>query len=635
MAGMSSLSIACGQVTGAAGKRERFQSSGVPQKASSDAGLVPGKAVVEEVVLADTGPVLANRVPISLAQASGAELDLQLQVLSGSYPSDLVGHAFINSALPQGDGSPLFNGEGLFLRIDFQGTAAHLKSRLARTPCHYADRASRGTQSGFENRHLTRMSAKLGTRNFANTAFLPLQERLLVTYDGGRPYEIDPLDLKIVTGVGRTDEWMGALPSLVANLGFGAGPFPTVLSTAHPGVDPESGEVFFINYGFSMPLMPGKTVLHRWDGHGPFQSWTLQQSDGADVQIRQSVHQMAVTKNHVLLMDTAFVTEMSKMTGFGEDVVPNAPETTVWVVRRADLVPENENVAAEKLVLPLDAAHFHADHDDEDGVFVLYVAHNCTGDPSEFLEAGDETVMGEPIRQDLRGVLTAPSDIGALGRYVVEVSSLQITHSEILRDDPFMWGGAALSTHHPDARQHDSMFWLSLGLHKELAVQRVFDAYADWPGRHLPVGEIPYEEGRPGSVFKVSTGPLRVADGYTFPPGRIASSPVFLPKTDDTSANAPGYIMVTMLSDDSSLPGSTGDEFWIFDAQNLAQGPLCRLGHPELNLPFTLHTVWRPTIAPRQATYRIDVRSELQAEVAKLDPVLQQMFETDVYPHFA
>jgi hypothetical protein len=69
----------------------------------------------------------------------------------------------------------------------------------------------------FSNYGIARFSLSLGLRNQLNTAFLPMKfaqdscERLLVTYDAGRPYEIDTDTLEVVTPVGSNQEWRGQL----------------------------------------------------------------------------------------------------------------------------------------------------------------------------------------------------------------------------------------------------------------------------------------------------------------------------------------------------------------------------------------------------------------------------------------
>jgi hypothetical protein len=103
-------------------------------------------------------------------------------------------------------------------------------------------------------------------------------------------------------------------------------------------------------------------------------------------------------------------------------------------------------------------------------------------------------------------------------------------------------------------------------------------------------------------------------------------SPQFVPRADGNGSSTDGYIVCTVASENR-------DEIWIFDAKNLAQGPLCKLGHSSLNFSYTIHTAWLPKIAPRTASYNCGVREDYQEQV-KNSPVLQELFETKVYPHF-
>lgn len=606
-----------------------------------DDAVAPGApSPADEVVsptsptLADTGPALPARVPASLATASRDELDVDLAIVGGALPQGLAGHVFIACALPQGDGSPQFNGDGLVIRVDLDGGRARLKSRIVRTPCFYADQATRGTADGFENKHLTRMSRTLGSRNFANTAFATFGERMLLTYDGGRPHEIDPTTLEVVTAVGRQDEWFAGLPDVVTRLGIGGGPFPTILSTAHPAIDEHTGELFFINYAMQMPLLPGRTALLRWDGAHDFERFQLKDEDGRDVAILQSAHQMVLSRRFVVLVDTAFVTEIGKMAPIGANETPQAAETTAWIVRRDELVSGGGEVRAKRVTLPLDCAHLHADYADDDGI-VLHLAHSCTSDPSEFIEADDRRLDdGQPVRADLVGVITAASDLGALGRYVIDPDTGAVTSSALVRDDRYTWGGPALATFRAPGERLGDVFWISVGLHAELAVERVAGMYRDWDGRSMPLEALPLAEGRPGTLCRARSHPLAILDGYAFPAGRVGLSPTFVPRAGGSDADDDGFIVVTVLSDDVGTPGSSGDELWVFDARALAQGPVCRLGHDGLDLPFTLHTAWRPAIAARTSDYRVDVRADHADAVAALSPELQAMFEAQVYPHF-
>ena len=92
--------------------------------------------------------------------------------------------------------------------------------------------------------------------------------------------------------------------------------------------------------------------------------------------------------------------------------------------------------------------------------------------------------------------------------------------------------------------------------------------------------------------------------------------------------------MTTMVSDDYDTEGSSGCEVWVFDCANLGQGPIARLGHTELNFPFTLHTAYTRTAEPRSSTYMVSVRSDTAAAVGRQNDAVKNLFESSIYPHF-
>ena len=203
------------------------------------------------------------KVPESIMTASRCELtDIQMQI-SGKLPPDLQGHVFMvaptgsvkSGGLPYPNGDSLICGDGMIYRLDFDSQdEVRLTTRLVKPPDYYADKATRyGSKYEkyrFRNHGITRFSLSLGIRNQLNTAFLPMKfsadshERLLVTYDVGRPYEIDTKTLEVVTPIGSNQEWR-------PELNYKA-PFPPFLSTAHPAFDPHTQQMFTVNYGSSL-----------------------------------------------------------------------------------------------------------------------------------------------------------------------------------------------------------------------------------------------------------------------------------------------------------------------------------------------------------------------------------------------
>lgn len=579
--------------------------------------------------IAETGPALSHRTPTSLITASRDEIDVGLHVISGELPRDIYGHAFTICAIPHGDGSPAFNGDGMMYRISFDGARPALRTRMAKTPSWYVDQATRGTDDGFSNRGFTRISSKWGVHNQANTAFMPMGERMLATYDGGRPYEIDPHSMEVITPVGAQSEWESSLPDSMSS-----GPFTLFFSTAHPYYDEHADELFTVNFRGEIFGEDGTfTNLMRWDTEGELENWTVKLPDGTNAAIKQSIHQIGVTQDYVLIMDTAFFVEGQQFSdpSYAE---AQSPDTVIYVISRGDLSAGSDEVVAQRVVIEREAAHFLCDYENPGGEITLHLAHNCASDASEWVREDDVLFgSGDEVRQELAGTPTTGTDIGILGRHTIDGESGEVVESELVWDPEFTWS-AALYAHkgaHPPG-QFEDIYWISTGFSDDRLTERMVDLYRDYPHRKVGVNDLQYVQ-KPASLCRLDVRQMGIADGYIFPPGRHGLSPQFVPRMGSTG-RTDGYVVCTVMSDDESWAKSTGDEFWIFDAANLQQGPLCRLGHPQLDLPFTLHTTWMPEVQPRTANYKIPAREDFAERMQDQPEDVEQMFEENVYPHF-
>lgn len=580
--------------------------------------------------LAATGPRLEHRTPASLMAASRQELDVDLHVISGTLPRDIFGHAFTICALPFASGGPAFSGDGLIYRVDFGRSRPGLRTRLSKTPSWFVDEATRGTDKEFVTRGFVRMSSVWGARNQANTAFVTMGERIMATYDAGRPFEFDPVSMAMITPVGAQSEWRSSMPEGMLN-----GPFDVFFSTAHPFYDDHTGFLFSVNYRGGALAGDGEafTDVVRWDGAGDLERWSLVLEDGSPVEIQQSTHQIGVTRDYVVIMDTAFYIE-------GEQIVnpdfsaAQSPDTVIYIARRADLKPGRDEVQVRRLVIAREAVHFLCDYDDAGGQIVMHLAHSCASDASEWVRADDVLVAsGEAVRDDVVGVPPASTDIALMARYVIDADAGRVVDMEMTFDETYTWS-AALYTHRggAPAGRHDDLYWVSAGFSADILTQRVYDLYADYPYRTIALADLP-TAGKSNTLFRMATARTQIADGYIFPPGRFGFSPQFMPRAGSRGPTD-GYLICTVISDDTSWVNSTGDEFWIFDAANLQQGPLCRLAHPLLNMPFTIHTAWLPELRSRTAEYRISAREDFAPRVAAQPDEVKQVFEEVVYPHF-
>ena len=329
-------------------------------------------------------------------------------------PVDLKGHLYVvspsgspDSSKVEGDDqvvwvtkdgwTPIFNGDGLVYRVSFEEGSSSLKSNLLKPPCYYADLATSNQVNrdyyqdlAFKNLGISRISFnRLGSRNQLNTAFLPFRlpdessDRLLVTWDVGRPYEIDPETLEILNPVGKNDDWSSLLRNVPSY------PFKQVMSSAHPVADPQTGEVFTVNIGKSIWTMLGlsrslkercrentaalnSTIknsalpqdlqqlfsglyvaflkgvnffvwiasiiekiwqffgggydfvhLVAWDGKkvGIRGKWHIVLPNNHSIKIDQTIHQIGLTKKYIVLAETSFKFSMENLLPYQRDVL--------------------------------------------------------------------------------------------------------------------------------------------------------------------------------------------------------------------------------------------------------------------------------------------------------------------------
>lgn len=738
-------------------------------------------------------PPSISRFPQSVMTVSRAEYGadnpqaqgprLALQVKEGSLPADIQGHVYIigpagsvssprtpdGAAIPSEDGTTLlYNGDGMVYRFDFDApeTGAYMACRLVRPPCYYADVATHaepefqghgdGPDLRFESVGVARLG-KLGLRNQLNTAFLPMkfgpdaEERLLITWDAGRPYEIDPASLATITPVGRNDEW-----SPVTNLGSlpwqPPTAFETVQSSAHPIFDPHwqradgrQGQVLTLNLGRSLsntfsqlvplpyllkelkdwllgrggsepaedfPLFKGAAeydvnrpekeslkdkllillgTLYKffygilnfftgnfvelvvWDGEGDLQK-TKVQYRGRPIKIRQSAHQMGATEDYLILLDTAFKISIEELLPplkkrnsreierFLRNVFdhPQLARNYIYIVRRSDLVGSPKTVEAQRIILPFEAAHFLVDYRNPDSCLTIHFSHVCAWDAAEAISEFDYEVTPDSSSarsafERLYGIIYSPTDISRLGCATLRVTpgGVELARSQntdIVMDPQLTWGPAIyayrLSDSYGPPARIDNLYWNCMGCWSELLKPHIEDLYRQYPFREIDLATINKiaTEGRAASLVRLQITPLEAAkpdesrvqlvDSYQFEDTMTIGTPQFIPAlgTDDSSPSTQGYIFGIVHYGDGSSE-TNGNEIWIFDAANLAQGPLCKLWHPQMDFGFTVHSTWLKNAQPRTASYNIPMEADYQAIVDHPDqyPEVRQLFRQWIF----
>ena len=205
------------------------------------------------------------------------EADAPILKTSGELPRELNGTLYRNGPNPQFEapGAHWFVGDGMLHAFHLENGRASYRNRWVHTPKWLAEHdAGRALFGGF-GRKLADAPANLTDGGVANTNILFHAGRLLALEEAHPPTEIEPGTLK----TRGYCNYGGKI----------AGPF-----TAHPKIDPVTGEMVFFGYSASGPFTPTLSFGSiAADG-------AVTRFDRFDAPYASMVHDFIVTENHLL-----------------------------------------------------------------------------------------------------------------------------------------------------------------------------------------------------------------------------------------------------------------------------------------------------------------------------------------------
>lgn len=721
-----------------------------------------------------------------LLSATRKALNVSLKIKEGDIPQNLSGYVYINSGAgnvnsdglpypkknPDGSwnkdfGSPAINGDGYVFRLDCTTPGkVNLKTDVLKPPCYFADVATSPVVRGednpyvryqFKNSGLARTSHKLGTRNQLNTAFQPFrvpgdeQLRMLATFDAGRPHEFDPEKIEIITAIGDNKFWKGGTPPMLHYA------FPMVLNTAHPVYDPDTKELFSVNFTkTTSALLSATDIFHilfhdeealerklenkvkeweqredqhevvketehffkhvkaevkvekeyswweklkllfwrligrhfsnknevyliSWKGEKKPQKWKVVDEKGKGIEIMHNMHQIGFSKDYVILGDTNFK--------FTLDVMLNNPfphneridaflrkllsgamldYSSLYIVKRSDLKPGKKKVYAQKVTIPAETVHFSVNYDNPDDLVTVHTAHNCSACPAEWLRYYDTLKAKGSTQVDEQrvGLLSVGEmDVGKIGKIVVDAKNGTLVNDKTVflhecgnpgdpNPAPHTWA-VGLYTYDgmlsPDAnvKEIKHIFWQAYGLSDEMLTDYIYDLYGESQRTRIYSPDEVEEFTKKGSPFvleRVDTDTMKITDHYAFPKDFFMWSLQFVPSRDknpEIPSSLDGYVLCTVIGPDEVQTEKYNSEIWIFDANNLQKGPLCKLYHEELVFAFTIHSVWvNESKEVSQPPYKLDVKKDYDAVIKKIPSWrtrkdIKKLMNEEVYPNFA
>jgi len=575
-------------------------------------------------------------MPTSMLSTGWEDLEamdrtLELHTLAGTLPTDLCGHLFVAGSVAT-PGRPSFTGEGTVYRIDFDPGAPSLKQAVFRPPCYVMDQAlqtlptrERSGMLDFHDLGLTRMSPLLGVRSVLSNSPIALRDRMIITTDAGRPWEFDPISLELITPIGKVDEWVGTVPAPWL--------FPLILTTAHPVEDASTGEFFTVNYANPGMGNPGFTHLVRWHERGALEHFQLIDDDGNPVVIDQSIHQVTITRNHIVLQDSAFVVEVRQLVFdaaqlllpslsihnvlSGSQMRAQRPATVLYLIprdqlrRSGGLSADPTPVRATRVEIPGESVHFFAQYDDDDHLEII-IPHTPTLDLSEWIREGEVMLDGSHATEDIVGMqIPCALTPGFIAVHTIDTRTGRLLATRMTRNDQ-TWG-IALGAHAGGSQERpiEVLYFNTSGFAPELIPQRILRAYKDRVNAAL----LPLAAGKEPRLlaFEVATGEIV---SWICPNGWGLMSPTFVPRHSGDGGPRDGYLICLAHAADSvpKTPGSSGEELWIFDAADITKGPICRLGSHKLDFALTVHSAWLPELHPSPRDYQVSTAEDLDLQ---------------------
>ncbi len=422
---------------------------------------------------------------------------------------------------------------------------------------------------------------------------------------------------------------------------------------------------------------PGAAVtLMRFDGTGPWKKWVLHDQYGQQLQIKNCMHQTGLTKDYIILQDSSFkfsnellinnpFPEHLGLERFIRKVLATTmlPYTECYIVRRKDLTDDVDKAVAYKLdkPIPIETIHFSCDYDNPDGEITLYAVNNAAMCIAEWVRPYDLSALtGKAVDPDVLSLFALGTmDVSRFGKWKIDAENNRLLEEEstIVAETGntaakkgeslgFNTWAIGLYTYRDIISAEKAvdkivhLWFVSNGLDPLMLTEFIEDLYKDYPNRLVPYPEVKEltRKGIPYSLNYLNTGTMRSNETgyYQFEPGDYLRTIQFVPckvPTPGVDYGLDGYLLCSVQAQKSQ--GRQG-EFWIFRADRISDGPICRMYHPEINFCFTLHSAWMEKPLPNSLAYNVPVRQDFGQVIAKLPDkaVIEPFFNEYVYPHF-
>jgi carotenoid cleavage dioxygenase-like enzyme len=441
-----------------------------------------------------------------------SEDDFALAV-SGQMPAGLAGAFYRNGPNPQFDPRDAyhwFSGDGMVHAVFVEDGKVAYRNRYVRTPKYLAEHeAGRALWGTFGNPMTSDPSVIGKDGGVSNTNILWHAGRLMALEEGHKPFELDPMSLE---SRGYLDPYRGCV-------------------TAHPKIDPETGEMVWFGYS------SGPTPLNAQVSYGVTDaSGAVVRRDDFQAPYCSMVHDFLVTRGHVLFPILPLTGSLERAMG-GGPAFAWEPDKGAFV----GVMARNAGVETIRWFETEACYVFHPMNAWEEGTRIF-------ADVMEYPTA--------PLFPDANGARGA-STVARLVRWTFDLAGeTNRIKREPIDDMPgefprFDERRAGLSYRHG---------WFAA------VAGEGFDA------RFNAIAHVDHHSGK------------RVT--YDFPAGDVPGEPVFVPRSAD-AAEGDGWLVAL-----AYRAAENASDFVVFEAQDVAAGPIALARVPR-RVPFGFHGNWR------------------------------------------
>jgi carotenoid cleavage dioxygenase len=456
--------------------------------------------------------------------------------VEGEIPAEIDGAFF--RAVPDNAHAPLFeddialNADGMISRFNFENGAVDFDIRYVETERYLAEKKARRALFGRYRNPFTDDASVAGVdRTLANTTPVWHGGRLFMTKEDGRGYEVNPHTLETA---GKWD-YYGALRSETF--------------TAHPRIDPGTGEMFFFGYeaGGLCSLDVAYGIADK-DGNLTSEQWFKQP-------YCSTIHDFVITEKYAIFPIFPTLADLDRLKAGGAHWAHHQ-DLPSWV----GIMPRYGKVEEMKWIEgPVGVSVFHEVNAYDDGDFVhIDLCLTETNAFSFMREAGGI----HKLQQEIQGALT---------RWTIDMSRPEPAIQERPLGPP---GDLPRLADVDQGRPYSHAWYLSMN----------------------PQGGPPMPGGPVGVNFnallriEVGNGRLEVMG---VPPGAAISEPAHVPSNE---AGHEGWLLTVVDVPNNpdpaqQVPGDYSSEVWIVNAGEVANGPVAKV-RTGLALRSQVHGTW-------------------------------------------